>query len=184
MKPRVGLLPLVDSSSQIGPRIKFCVHAKLLQSCPALCNLLDCSSSVYGILQARILECIAMPSSRASSWSRDRTLVLLPSALACGFFTTSATWEEPRFKSVSFCEMTVHLGKKFFRRLSHYLSILGSMNSFEYQIACENDCVCYWIIDWSVTHSFWKRGSWLIAPASYWLHLQLGNFGGSFSLSI
>ena len=46
-----------------------CVHAKSLQSCPTLFNPIDCSppgSSVQGILQARILEWIAMPSSRAS----------------------------------------------------------------------------------------------------------------------
>ena len=55
-----------------------CVHAKLLQSCPTLCNSRDCSppgSSVHGILQARILEWIAGPSSRASSWPRDWTCV-------------------------------------------------------------------------------------------------------------
>ena len=43
------------------------VYAKSLQSCPTLCNPLDCSpsgSSVHGILQARILEWVAMPSSR------------------------------------------------------------------------------------------------------------------------
>ena len=47
-----------------------CTHAKLLQSCPTLCNSLDCSppgSSVRGILQARILEWAAVPSSRGSS---------------------------------------------------------------------------------------------------------------------
>ena len=36
-----------------------CVHAKLLQSCPTLCNPMDYScpgSSVHEILQARILE--------------------------------------------------------------------------------------------------------------------------------
>ena len=41
-----------------------CVHAKSLQSCPTLCDPLDCSppgSSVHGILQARILEWVAMP---------------------------------------------------------------------------------------------------------------------------
>ena len=40
------------------------------QSCPALCNPLDCSppgSSVPGILQARILEWVAIPISRGSS---------------------------------------------------------------------------------------------------------------------
>ena len=40
------------------------------QSCRTLCNLMDCSPpgfSVYGILQARILGWVAMPSSRGSS---------------------------------------------------------------------------------------------------------------------
>ena len=44
-----------------------CTHAQLG---PALCNPMDCSltgSSVRGIFQARILEWIAMPSSRESS---------------------------------------------------------------------------------------------------------------------
>ena len=43
-----------------------CMHAKSLQSCPTLCDPMDCSppgSSVHGILQARILEWVAMPSS-------------------------------------------------------------------------------------------------------------------------
>ena len=46
------------------------VSAKSLQSCPTLCNPMSCSppgSSVHGILQARILEWVAMPSSRGSS---------------------------------------------------------------------------------------------------------------------
>ena len=49
-------------------------HAKLLQSCPTLCNPMDHSppgSSVHGILQARILEWVAMPSSRGSSQPRE-----------------------------------------------------------------------------------------------------------------
>ena len=52
-----------------------CLRAKLLQSCPTLCGTVDCSppgSSVQEILQARILEWVAMPSPRGSS-----TLVLL-----------------------------------------------------------------------------------------------------------
>ena len=47
-----------------------CVCAELLQSCLILCNPMDCGppgSSVHGILQARILEWVAMPSSRRSS---------------------------------------------------------------------------------------------------------------------
>ena len=47
-----------------------CVSAKSLQSCPTLCDPMKCSlagSSVHGILQARILEWVSMPSSRGYS---------------------------------------------------------------------------------------------------------------------
>ena len=47
--------------------------AKLLQSCPTFCDTMDCSlpaSSVHGTLQARILDWVAIPFSRGSSWSR------------------------------------------------------------------------------------------------------------------
>ena len=47
--------------------------AKSLQSCLTLCDTMDCSlpgSSVYRILLARILEWVAMPSSRGSSLPR------------------------------------------------------------------------------------------------------------------
>ena len=50
------------------------MHAKPLQSHPTLCNPMDCSppgSSVHGISQARILEQVAVPSSRGSSRPRD-----------------------------------------------------------------------------------------------------------------
>ena len=55
-----------------------CLHAKWLQSCLTLCNPVDCCPpgfSVHGILQARILEWVAVPSSRGSSQPRDRTCV-------------------------------------------------------------------------------------------------------------
>ena len=52
------------------------VPAKSLQSCLTLCDPMDYSltgCSVHGILQARILEWVAMPSSRGSSQPRDQT---------------------------------------------------------------------------------------------------------------
>ena len=49
-------------------------------------------SSVHGILQARVLEWVAMLASRGSSPPRDETQVSYP-ALAAGFFTTSDSWE-------------------------------------------------------------------------------------------
>ena len=50
----------------------------VLQLCLTFCDPMDCSppsSSVHGILLARILEWVAMPSSRGSSWLRDWTCV-------------------------------------------------------------------------------------------------------------
>ena len=71
-----------------------CVCAKPLRSCPTLCNAMDCSppgSSVHGILQARILEWVAMPFSKGSFWPRNQTLI---SYISCtgrqgGFFPTT-----------------------------------------------------------------------------------------------
>ena len=54
------------------------MHAESLQLCLTPCDPMDCSLpdfSVHGILQARILEWVAMPSFRESSWPRDRTWV-------------------------------------------------------------------------------------------------------------
>ena len=67
-----------------------------VQSCLTLYNPMDCStpaSSVHGILQARILEWVAMPFSRASSQGSSlQPESLLSPALAAGFFTNT-TWE-------------------------------------------------------------------------------------------
>ena len=46
-----------------------------------------------GILQAWILEWVAMPSSRGSSWPKDQSPSLVSPALAGRFFPTSTTWE-------------------------------------------------------------------------------------------
>ena len=54
------------------------MRAKSLQSYPTLCYTMDCSPpgcSVHWILKARILEWIAMPSSRESSQPGDQTCV-------------------------------------------------------------------------------------------------------------
>ena len=48
------------------------------QLCPTLCDPMDCSppgSSIHGILQARILEWVAIPFSRGSSQPKDLTQV-------------------------------------------------------------------------------------------------------------
>ena len=51
---------------------------EVTQSCLTPCNPMDCSlprSSIHGILQARVLEWVAISFSRGSSWPRDQTRV-------------------------------------------------------------------------------------------------------------
>ena len=61
-------------------------EVKVARSCPTPCDPMDCI--VRGVLQARILEWVAFPSSRGSSQPRDRTQV---SHTAGGFFTLGAS---------------------------------------------------------------------------------------------
>ena len=52
------------------------VEVLVVLSCPTLCDPMDCSPpgfSVHGILQVTVLEWVAMPSSRGSSWPKDQT---------------------------------------------------------------------------------------------------------------
>ena len=73
-----------------------CMCVQLLQSCLTLCNFVDCSppsSSAHGILQARILEWVAMPFSRGSSPSRDRTWVSCIFLFTGRFFTAEPCWK-------------------------------------------------------------------------------------------
>ena len=66
---------------------------EVAQSCPNLYSPMDCSppgSSVHVILQARILEWVAISSSRGSSQPRDWTQVSLTTG---GFFIIWATRE-------------------------------------------------------------------------------------------
>ena len=66
------------------------------QSCLTLCNPTDCSppgSSVHGISRARILEWVAMPSSKGSSWPRDQTRV---PCIVGRFLIVWATRETPQ----------------------------------------------------------------------------------------
>ena len=80
-------LPLIQGKEKWG-------EVRVPQSCPTLCDPMDYGppgSSVYGILQARILEWVAIPFSRGSSRPRDRIWV---SRIAGRFFTIWATGEE------------------------------------------------------------------------------------------
>ena len=89
------------------------VAMSVTQSCPPLCDPMDCSppgSSVHGILQARILEWVATAFSRGPSWPRDQTWVFckqadsLPSELQESSRRTESTlknWEGPAHMQIS-----------------------------------------------------------------------------------
>ena len=85
---------IIENIMEVSKKLKIelpFVHGKLFQLCPTLCDPTDCSlpgSSVRGILQARILEWVAMPFPRGSSWPMDWTQV---SCSAGRFFTVWVT---------------------------------------------------------------------------------------------
>ena len=77
-------------------KIKILIESEVAQLCPTFCDPMNCSppgSSAHGILQARVLEWVAMPSSRGSSDPEIEPESLTSPALAGRLFTTSATWE-------------------------------------------------------------------------------------------
>ena len=72
----------------LGHNVKYIVLCLIAQSCPTLCDPMNCIAHQaplsVGILQARILEWVAMPSSRRSSLPSDGGQV---SRFAGGFLT-------------------------------------------------------------------------------------------------
>ena len=101
------------------------------QLCPTVCDPMDYSlpgSSVYGILQARILEWIAILFSRGSSWPRDWTQV---SCIASRFFTIWVTREAP-----------IGLTCPYFRRTeAHRVEIIDTSEKFMYLPKWQGQCL-------------------------------------------
>ena len=75
------------------------------QSCPTLCNPMDCSPpgfSVHGIFQARMLEWVAVTFSKRSSQIQVLNCVY---CIGDGFFTHCVTWEAKYTFIISVCSM-------------------------------------------------------------------------------
>ena len=65
-------------------------------SCPTPCDPIDCNppdSSAHGIFQARVLDWVATPFSRGSSWPMDRTHLSCVSCIGRKILYHWATWE-------------------------------------------------------------------------------------------
>ena len=94
-----------------------------------LCESMDCSppgSSVHGILQASIVEWVAMPSSRESSQSRDRTHV---SCVSCTGRQVLSPAKEIilflPFQSYAFCYISYCTGYNL-----QYMLSISSISSY------------------------------------------------------
>ena len=83
-----------------------CTHGKSLQSCPTLCDPMDCSppgSSVHGILQPRILEWLPFPSPGDLPNPGIAPLSPTCPALAGKFLNTSTTVATAAAKLLQSC---------------------------------------------------------------------------------
>ena len=92
------------------------MHVKSLQSCPTMCDPMDCSLpgfSVCGILQARILEWVAISSCRGSSQPRDRTRA----SCISGRFFLSVPRNKPQFTLIWL--LLLRSSKHFWPALPH-----------------------------------------------------------------
>ena len=116
----------------------------LIQSCPTLCDSMDCSppdSSVHGIFQAKILKWVSISSSRGSCWPRDWNQVSSVSRIRGKFFTAEPSWK-PIYLSyfnlhffdmrclASFCMFICHLYIFFSEVSFQFLSHLQMIQFF------------------------------------------------------
>ena len=99
------------------PRISEVKWSEVAQSCPTLCNPMNWGSpgsSILGILQARILEWVAISFSRGTSQPRDQTHV---SCIAGGRFNLWATREAQTFLNPSQTFPKNQRGGKFYKQI-------------------------------------------------------------------
>ena len=100
-RPSAAALPAGSAFVSQHCSVRACSVTEL---CLTLCNPVDCSplgSSVHGILQARMLEWVSMPSSRGSSWPRDGTRVSCVSCTGRWVLYCCTTWRWPLISSTS-----------------------------------------------------------------------------------
>ena len=94
----------MDSKQQLQYHLHACVLSHF--SHVRLCDGVDCSppgSTVHGILQARILEQVAMSSSRGSSLPRDRTQVSYVSCIVRQVLYHQCPWGSPQKRYIYTC---------------------------------------------------------------------------------
>ena len=153
------------------------VHAKSPQLCLTLCNSMDYSppgSSVHGILQATLLEWVAIPSSRGSSWPRDQTQVSCVGRWVLVLYH-SITWEAQRWPWYScFCKLFCFsssdlISTHFLNEIS--LSTYGCQGG-SYNVFCD-------LVSEVTYITFSTSDSFQVSPRSspHWRGLHFGKAG-------
>ena len=150
-----------------------CVCVLVTQSCLTLCGSMDCSppgSSVHGILQARILEWVAIPFSRGSSRPSDRTWV---SGIAGMFFTIWAMREAQKWPGQTFKCLDVEISKHLLQPKRTFLALLQPLKNMKWMFSCVPFC-----------SSFLHFSNFLIANPKQTLHVLLCSTGNSIQSSV
>ena len=130
------------------------------QLCFALCNPMDGSppgSSVHGILQARILEWVAMPFSRRSSQPRGQTHVFATpwSAAHQASLSITNSWSLLKLMSIESVMPSNHL------ILCHALLLLPSIFPSIRVFSCESVLHIRWPKYWSFSFSISPSNEYL-----------------------
>ena len=105
--------------------------SSVAQLCPTLCNPTDSARLLcLQIILARILEWVALSSSRGSSWPRDWTCISYVSCIGRWVLTTSATWDNK----------LVNLSKVFswvlWVIIANYQTLVNTGGASEFVVCC------------------------------------------------
>ena len=116
---------------------------KVTQLCPTLCDPTDCSppgSSVHGILQARILEWVAISFSRGSSWPRGWTRI---SRIAGRLLYVGSIFKNHRDQICGYQTRCKGWGRRHWRKVVK-----------RYMFVCAQSLICnrLFVTPWTVVH--------------------------------
>ena len=125
-----------------------CHHACMLScsSCTQLCNPMDCSLpgfSVHGILQARVLDWIAISSSRRSLWPRDWTCISCISCIGRRVSWLLAPLGKPGVTMIQFSSVAQSCGTLRPHGLQHTRPPCPSPKPGAYSNSCPLSCRCH-----------------------------------------
>ena len=134
-----------------------CMHlCSVAKSCQILCDSMDCStpgSSVHGILQARVLEWVAIPSPGVlPNWGIEPMYL----ALAGRFFITEPLGKPGCNLKCPYCLVHSHRERTWARMLGWGKALLGSCGNFQFVLDRGHSNTSRhipWVAGWPLSHA-------------------------------